>query len=143
MNEDRIRPMLVDVIAEDTHLATAPVSVLVATARAATRSALRSLVDSEPGLNAVGVACDLPTAIRMIRSTAPDVVLVDRTVLGGVGFNRLPMLAAAAPGAAVFLIGMGDHPAIDTHARRAGAAGYIRLDEAPERLSSALVSSVR
>ena len=132
--------MLVEMIADDATLATAPVRVLVATARPATRSALRSLIDSEPALESSGSASDLPTTIRMIRSTAPDVVLVDRTVLGGVGFKRLPMLAAAAPGVAVFLIGMGDHPAMDTHARQAGAAGYIRLDETPERLSSALTS---
>lgn len=127
-------------LSDDQHLAPNPLKVLIASGRVVTRSALCSLIDSEPGLRAVGVAGDLPTAIRMIRSTEPDVVLVDRTVLGGVGFNRLAVLTAEFPDAAVFLVGMGDHPAIATHAQQAGGAGYIRLDEAPERLSAMLPS---
>jgi DNA-binding NarL/FixJ family response regulator len=116
-------------------------SVLIATARAATRAALEALVDSEPELRAVGVAADLPTTVRKIRSMSPDAVLIDRTVIGPTGAGRLTMLAAAAPATAIFLVGMGDHPGMQVYARDAGAAGYIRLDAAPERLSDALASS--
>jgi len=116
------------------------IQVLLATARLPTRSALRALIDTEPDLQLVGMAGDMLTTIRMIRSKRPDAVLVDRTVLGGVGFNQLPLLTSQAPGVAVFLIGMGDHPQLDVHARGDGAAGYIRLDEAPERISDVLTS---
>ena len=44
----------------------------------ATRSALRSLLDSEPGLQAVGEAADLLTRSATIRTSVPDAVLVDR-----------------------------------------------------------------
>jgi DNA-binding NarL/FixJ family response regulator len=115
-------------------------SVLIATARPATRAALTALLDSEPELSAAGVADDLVSTIRTIRGVAPDAVLVDRTVLGATGAGRLAMLTAAAPRVAVYLVGMGDHPAMDTYARAAGAAGYIRLDAAPETLSGALAS---
>jgi DNA-binding NarL/FixJ family response regulator len=115
-------------------------SVLIATARDPTRAALTALVESEPGLRLVGAAGDLPATIRMIRSAAPDAVLVDRTVLGPAGAGRLTMVTASAPATAIFLVGMGDHPAMQSYARSAGAAGYIRLDEAPERLSGALSS---
>jgi two-component system response regulator DesR len=119
---------------------TRPLKVLVAIARPATRAALIALLDSEPALRGVGVAGDLPAAMRMIRAAAPEAVLIDRTVLGPTGVGRLALLAAAAPAVAVFLVGMGDHPRLDAYARDAGAAGYIRLDEAPERLSGALRS---
>jgi DNA-binding NarL/FixJ family response regulator len=115
-------------------------SVLIATTRPATRAALTALVETEPGLRVVAVAEDLATTIRMIRATVPDAVLIDRTVLGAAGAGRLAMLAAAVPEVAVHLVGMGDHPAMDTYAHSAGAAGYIRLDEAPETLSGALAS---
>jgi DNA-binding NarL/FixJ family response regulator len=117
-----------------------PLSVLVATARPTTRAALTALLDAEPGLRAAGMAGDLATTIRMIRSCSPDAVLVDRTVLGTTGAGRLPMLAAAAPEVAIYLVGMGDHPRLDAHVRDAGAAGYLRLDETPERLSGTLRS---
>jgi DNA-binding NarL/FixJ family response regulator len=125
-------------IADPATNARQPLQVLVATGRPATRAALTALLDGEPGVRPAGIAGDLPTAIRMIRSGPPDAVLVDRTILGPAGLGRLAMLAAAVPGVAVFLVGMGDHPRLDTVARDAGAAGYIRLDEAPERLSGAL-----
>jgi DNA-binding NarL/FixJ family response regulator len=117
------------------------IQVLVATARLPTRSALRALLETEPCLHLVGMSGDLVTTIRMIRGTHPDAVLVDRTVLGGVGFNRLSLLTREAPGVAIFLVGMGDHPQIDVHARAEGAAGYIRLDEAPDRISDVLTSA--
>lgn len=136
MNASRNRSILSRMISADR-----PLNVLIATGRLATRAALTALLDSEPHLRGAGVAGDLPTTIRMIRSRRPHVVLVDRTVLGPAGVGRLTMLTAAAPGVAVFLVGMGDHPAMDAYARSAGAAGYLRLDETPERLSGALTSA--
>jgi DNA-binding NarL/FixJ family response regulator len=113
-------------------------SVFIATARPKTRAALTALIASEPALHLAGSADALGATIRLIRDLRPDAVLVDRTVLGPTGAGRLTMLASAVPATAVFLIGMGDHPGMQGYARDAGAAGYIRLDEAPERLSGAL-----
>jgi DNA-binding NarL/FixJ family response regulator len=136
---DRNRPMLTSMIPDHT-LRSSPVRVLVVAGRPLTRAALRSLLDGEPGVQAMAEAADLSTAIHAIRASPPDVVLVDRSALGEAGLKRLPLLAAAAPGAGIFLVGMGDHPRLEAHARQAGAAGYLRLDEAPERLSSVLAS---
>jgi DNA-binding NarL/FixJ family response regulator len=130
-------------LAHDPHRVSSPVKVLVAVGRPATRSALWSLLGSEPGVEPIAAAGDLLTAIRTMRETRPDAVLVDRALLGEMGLERLPTLAAAAPGIAIFLIGMGDHPRLEAHARRAGAAGYVRLDAAPERLSRVLAWPAR
>jgi DNA-binding NarL/FixJ family response regulator len=112
-----------------------PTSVLVAADRSTTRSSLWSLLETEPGLQPVGVAGDLPSAIRQMRLLHPDVLLVSRRLLGDGGLRRLPMLALEAEGTAIVVIGMGDHPGLDALVRSAGGAGYIRLDEAAERLS--------
>jgi two-component system response regulator DesR len=109
--------------------------VLVAADRSTTRSSLWSLLETEPGLEPVGVAADLPAAIRQLRLLSPDVLLVDRRLLGHAGLRRLPILSLEAEGTAIVVIGMGDHPRLDALVRSAGAAGYIRLDEAAERLS--------
>jgi DNA-binding NarL/FixJ family response regulator len=110
-------------------------SVVVAAGRSATRSSLWTLLETEPQLEAVGSAADLPAAIGMLRALAPDVMLLDRSLLGETGLRRLPMLTAEFADTAVVLVGMGDHPGIETLAREAGAAAYIRLDEAAERVA--------
>jgi DNA-binding NarL/FixJ family response regulator len=109
--------------------------VVVAADRGTTRSSLWSLLEIEPGLEPVGVAVDLPTAIRQLRLLAPDVLLVSRRLLGPGGVHRLPALVLEAEGTAVVVIGMGDHPGLDALVRSTGAAGYMRLDEAAERMS--------
>jgi len=111
------------------------ISVVVAANHSTTRSSLWALLETEPGLEPVGVAGDLPSAIRQQRLLAPDVLLVDRRLLGHAGLGRLPMLVLEAEGTAIVVIGMGDHPGLDAIVRATGAAGYIRLDEAAERLS--------
>ena len=112
-----------------------PTRVLVAADRSATRSSLWSLLETEPGLEPIGVAADLPAAIRQLRMLMPDVMLVDRRLLGHAGLGRLSMLALEAEQTAIVVIGMGDHPGLDSLVRSAGGAGYIRLDEAAERLA--------
>jgi DNA-binding NarL/FixJ family response regulator len=106
-----------------------PMRVLIAADRTATRSSLWSVLETEPGLAPVGVAADLPEAIRQLRLLQPELMLVDRRLLGHAGLRRLPMLALEAEQTAIVVIGMGDHPGLDALVRSAGAAGYIRLDE--------------
>jgi DNA-binding NarL/FixJ family response regulator len=118
-------------------------SVVVAAERSATRSSLWTMLETEPGLQPVGAAADLSTAIRQLQALRPDVLLVHRTVLGDAGLRRLPMLTSEFPGVAIVVVGMGDHPELDAQVRRAGGAGYLRLDEAAERVAAVLGVSSR
>jgi DNA-binding NarL/FixJ family response regulator len=118
-------------------------SVVVAAERSATRSSLWTLLETEPGLRPVGTAADLSAAIRQLQALRPDVLLVHRTVLGEAGLRRLPMLTSEFPDVAIVVVGMGDHPELDAQVRRAGGAGYLRLDEAAERVAGVLGVSGR
>src|SRR5215211_2087576 len=110
-------------------------TVVVAAERSGTRSSLWALLETEPALQPVGSSADLPTAIRQLHALRPDVLLLHRGVLGDAGMRRLPMLTAEFPDVAIVIVGMGDHPEIEAQVRRAGGAGYLRLDEAAERVS--------
>jgi hypothetical protein len=61
-------------------------------------------------------------------------------ILGPDGIAALPSLVAEAPAAAFVVVGMGDHRKYVTRAREAGAADYVRLDEA-ERLGRSVVQA--
>ena len=114
-------------------------SVVIAAARPATRSALLALVEREPALLSLGTASDLGHTVRILRASAPDVVVLDTSVLGPV--DRLRALASAPGGAAFIVIGMSDHPGFAERVRAAGGAGYVRLDQASERLAVAAVAA--
>jgi two-component system, NarL family, uhpT operon response regulator UhpA len=114
----------------------APITVLVAAGREATRTAITSVLDAAPGIRAVGVAADVSGTNSMLRRSPPDVVLVDWSLLGDIGLGRLSTFAALAPSTAFVVIGMGDHPGFAARARAAGAADYVRLDDSAERVAA-------
>lgn len=114
------------------------VPVFLAAAHRSVRRALRSLLDNEPGVEPLAEIADLADLRRLLQRVIPPVVVVDEAILGPDGIGALPDLVAEAPGAAFIVVGMGDHPLYVTRAREAGAADYVRLDEA-ERLGDAVV----
>ena len=71
---------------------------------------------------------------------SPAVVVVDESVLGPDGIAGLPAIVAATPQSAFIVVGMHDHPAYVARAREAGAADYVRLDDA-DRLGRAVVEA--
>ena len=120
----------------------ARISAIIATRHPAMRSSLCAVLAGCPEVHLLGAAGDLRDTVRLIRSFQPDIVLLDVGVLGDEGVRRLPILRSAAPTTAFLVLGMGDHPAYAAHARRAGAADYVRLDQAAERLPQAIRAAV-
>jgi DNA-binding NarL/FixJ family response regulator len=120
----------------------ARISAVIATRHPAMRSSLCAVLANCPEVHLLGAAGDLRNAMRLLRSFQPDVVLLDAAVLGDEGVRRLPLLRSAAPTTAFLVLGMGDHPAYAAHARRAGAADYVRLDHAADRLPQAIQAAV-
>jgi len=116
-------------------------TAVIAAQHAATRSSLLGVLSREAGYAAVA-ATDLRRAVRLLRMSAPDAILVDRAILGDAGLRRLPMLAALAPQAALLVVGMGEHAGYDRAARDAGGHGYLRLDLPPEHLAAAVAGAV-
>lgn len=118
----------------------ARISAVIASGHAGTRSSLAWLLSGDVEL--LGVARDLRETMQLLRAVAPDVVLLDMHVLGDAGLRRLPTLRSMAPNSAFLVLGMGDHPAYGTQAREAGAADYVRLDLAADRLDDAISSAL-
>lgn len=128
------------------HMSTPPtpiartVPVFLAAAHRGVRSALWTLLESEPGIEPLAQVADLADLRRLLTRVTPPVVIVDEAILGRDGIGALRDLVAEAPAAAFIVVGMGDHPMYVTRACEAGAADYVRLDEA-ERLGRSVVAA--
>jgi DNA-binding NarL/FixJ family response regulator len=119
-----------------------PIRVLIAARRPATRSALRQMVEGQLGVDVVGVVGDLPATVRVMGDLRPQVVFIERALLGRPGLPWLPPLATDAPETSIYVVGMGDHPRLQEQALHAGAAGYIRLDAANDAVPAVLATPV-
>ena len=118
--------------------ASPPITVLVAAARRETGAAIASVLDAAPGIHTAGVTVDVRGTMAVLGRSPPDVLVVDRLLLGEAGLGRLSTLTAVAPSTAFVVVGMDDHPGFAAWARAAGAADYVRLDDPAERVAAAV-----
>lgn len=118
------------------------IRVLLADDHTLMRAALRALLLAIPGVEVVGEAGDGHEALQRIIELQPDVVLLDIAMprmnglqvaqhVSGMRHTRVLMLSAHASEEHVL------------QALRAGAAGYLVKDAAPEELELALRAVVR
>jgi DNA-binding NarL/FixJ family response regulator len=116
------------------------IRVLVVDDHAVVRAGLRLLLDAEEDIETVGEAGDSRAAVFEVRSSKPDVILMDVGLGSGKsGIEATPEMLHEAPGAKVLMLSMQDDPRYVREAFAAGASGYV-LKEAAD---SELVTAVR
>lgn len=107
------------------------------------REGLRSFLGSRGGLDVVGEASDVESAITTAAEQLPDVVLLDLVMPGGGGVAALPhLLALSPPPKVIVLTSFGaDDQALA--AVRGGASGWLGKDVPPPELESAIRTVAR
>jgi two-component system, NarL family, response regulator NreC len=116
------------------------IRVLVVDDHAVVRAGLRLLLDAEEDIETVGEAGDARQAVFEVRSSKPDVILMDVGLGSGKsGIEAAPEVLHEAPSAKVLMLSMQDDPRYVREAFAAGASGYV-LKEAAD---SELVTAVR
>jgi two-component system response regulator NreC len=116
------------------------IRVLVVDDHAVVRAGLRLLLDAEDDIEMVGEAGDAREAVFEVRSSKPDVILMDVGLGSGKsGIEAAPDVLHEAPDAKVLMLSMQDDPRYVREAFAAGASGYV-LKEAAD---SELVTAVR
>jgi two-component system response regulator NreC len=116
-----------------------PIRVLIVDDHAVVRSGLHLLLDADDGIEVVGEAGDVRTAVFEARDKKPDVVLMDVVMPGQSGIEGLPLVLKEAPEAKVLVLSMQDDPRYVREAFAAGASGYV-LKEA---VDAEVVAAVR
>ncbi|GII01874.1 hypothetical protein Pta02_38820 [Planobispora takensis] len=115
-----------------------PLRVVVVDDQALVRTGLRVVLDSEPGFELAGEACDGEQAIAMVRETRPDVVLMDIQMprLDGLTAARR-ILADEDPPKVIMMTTFGTDDNLYS-ALRAGVSGFVLKTSAPEQLITAM-----
>ncbi len=95
------------------------------------RGGLRAILDADSDFNVVGEATDARTALSLLESTRPDVIVADVSLpeMSGIDFAR--EANRRFPGTRVLVLTMHARPEIATDAFEAGALGYALKTELP------------
>lgn len=117
------------------------VRVLIADDQALLRGSFRVLIDSTPGMEAIGEADDGARAVELTRRLRPDVVLMDlwMPVMDGIAATREICSDKTLSGVRVLALTMFDMDEYVYPALQAGASGFMLKDASP----SDLVAGIR
>jgi DNA-binding NarL/FixJ family response regulator len=103
-------------------------TVYVIEDHAVVREGLRMLLEAAGRMRVVGTAASASEALREVRRTPPDVVLLDLDLGDEDGLEVLPRIQAAAPDARVLILTALRDPGRDEAALHAGARGFVHKD---------------
>lgn len=114
------------------------VRVLIADDEALIRAGLRALLESAQGFTVVGEASTGSQAVRQVRQSEPDVVLMDLRMPVMDGLEATQHIMQRPPAPRVLVVTTFDQDEHVFGALKAGASGFILKDTPPERLLDAV-----
>ena len=118
------------------------IRVVVADDQAIARQGLRTILESEPNIEVVGEAVDGLDALGQVERRQPDVALIDIRMPRMDGLEATRRMRDTA-GVEVIVITTFDLDEYVLEALRAGAAGFLVKDSAPELIIDAVRAVAR
>ena len=107
------------------------------------RKGLRALLESESGLAVIGEAGDGREALEQVKALAPDVVVMDVSMPGMSAMETTGRILSGFPGTRIVTLSMHGEKRFVDDMLKAGAAGYVLKDSAPEDLVRAIQAALR
>lgn len=115
-----------------------PIRVLIADDHAIVRQGLRQILSDTPDLTVSGEAENGVQAVQMVRAGDWDVVLMDVSMPDRNGIDALKLIKKEFPRLPVLILSMYPEEQYAIRALKAGAAGYLTKQSAPELLVTAI-----
>jgi DNA-binding NarL/FixJ family response regulator len=113
-------------------------TVLIVDDHPIVRHGLARLIEDEPDLEVAGSAETAREAKAALRTTRPDVILLDITLGDDSGLSLLKELRSQHPQIPILVLSMHEETHYADRVLRAGAMGYIMKQEPPERVMAAI-----
>lgn len=105
--------------------APAPIRVLIIDDHEVLAASLAHVLEAEPGLVPVGIASTLERARSLIRTTSPDVLLLDHRLPDGDGVAAIGELRALRPSVQVVVLTASAADHVLVQAIEGGASGFL------------------
>ena len=102
------------------------------------REGLRQLIEHESTLTVCGDAPDAGEALKGVRASKPDVVIVDISLAGGSGIDLIKDIKEQFEDLPVLVVSMHDEGLYAERALRAGAMGYVMKHEPAKTVRAAI-----
>jgi DNA-binding NarL/FixJ family response regulator len=114
------------------------VRVLIVDDHPIVREGLASLLSKQPDFEICGEADDVPTAIRLIEETRPNVVTVDISLNCGNGLDLIRRIHGTNSAIRLVVCSLHDETLYAERALQAGALGYVNKHEATRTIVKAI-----
>jgi two-component system response regulator DesR len=118
------------------------IRILIAEDQAMVRGALASLLAMEPDLEVVAEVARGDEVLGAVRTSAPDVALLDIEMPGANGLDVCEQLATALPALRVLILTTFGRPGYMARAMAGGAAGFLLKDAPASELAEAIRRAV-
>jgi len=119
----------------------AETTIVLADDHTVVRSALRLLLDAEPGFEVVAEAGDAEAAVRYVRGHKPTVLILDLNMPGRSSLEAVPEIRKASPETEIVVLTMQNEPVYARRALQAGVRGYVLKEAADAELVQAVRSA--
>jgi DNA-binding NarL/FixJ family response regulator len=113
-------------------------NVLIADDHAMVRAGLRRWLEQDGAIETIGEAASGSETLQQLRDGAWDLVVLDINMPGRSGIDILAHIRSGYPKARVLVISAFPEKQYAIYALRAGAAGYLAKDQAPEDFMRAI-----
>jgi DNA-binding NarL/FixJ family response regulator len=114
------------------------IKILIADDHAVVRRGLKQIVSETPDIVAAGEASTGHEVLNQVRCNDYDAVILDISMPGGDGLNILKQIRREKPKMPILVLSVHPEDQYAMRALRAGAAGYLTKESAPEELITAI-----
>lgn len=118
--------------------AAAPIRVLIADDHAIIRAGVRQVLAGQPDIMVAGEASDGQETLQQLRQRDYDLLVLDLCMPGRSGIELLKQISTQHPKLPVLILSSHQEDQYAVRALRAGAAGYVTKESAPQLLVSAI-----
>jgi DNA-binding NarL/FixJ family response regulator len=114
------------------------IKILIADDHAIVRKGLKQIVAETSDMDVAGEAANGQEVLELVRNSDWDIVLLDIAMPGRGGMDTLKVLKQERPELPVLVLSMYPEEQYAVRTLKAGAAGYLTKESAPEELISAI-----